>query len=129
MTTVEGPNNSVLTNNVHDHFPMWSPDAIRIAFVDWQLDHWEIYIMNADGSGRWPLTGSSALLERRPNNVLPAWSPDGEHIALLPDRSGKWKSYVMDADGTNQWKILENVTEQLSIQYESGTERVLSWGT
>jgi TolB protein len=126
-TTVEGPNNSVLTNNVHDHFPVWSPDGTSIAFMHWQHDHWEIYVMNADGSGRWPLTGSSALLERRPNNVSPAWSPDGERIAFLSDRGGKWEFYVMNADGSGQEKILDSVTDGLGIQYNGVYERVISW--
>lgn len=33
LTAVEGPNNSVLTNNVHDHYPVWSPDGTRSAFM------------------------------------------------------------------------------------------------
>ena len=128
MTTVEGPNNSVLTNNVHDHFPVWSPDGTQIAFMHWQHDHWEIYVMNADGSGRWPLTSSPALVERRPNNVSPAWSPDGEEIVFLSDRGGKWEFYVMNADGSDQRKILGNVTEGLNIRYNGVNERVISWG-
>jgi Tol biopolymer transport system component len=127
ITTVEGPNNSVLTNNVHDHFPVTSPDGNRIAFMHWQHDHWEVYIMNSDGSGRWPLTSSSALLERRPNNVSPAWSPDGEQIVFLSDRGGEWQFYVMNTDGSNQRKILEGVTERLGIQYNGANERVISW--
>lgn len=42
---------------------------------------------------------------------------------------GGWEVYVMNADGSNQRQILENVADQLSIQYEGGTERVLSWGS
>ena len=124
-----GANNVPFAENVHDHVPVMSPDGSRIAFMHWQHDHWEIYLTGADGAGRWPLTSSSALLERRPNNVSPTWSPDGKQIAFLSDRSGKWEFYVMDADGSNQRKILENVTEQLNIIYEGGTERVLSWGS
>lgn len=127
ITTVEGPNNRPLTDNPHDTFPVWSPDGTRIAFVHWQHDHREIYIMNADGSGRRPLTSSSPLLERRPNNTSPAWSPDGSQIVFLSDRSGKWEFYVMSADGTNQRKILENVTDQLNIYYQGVNERVISW--
>ncbi len=129
MTTVEGPNNTVLTENVHDHFPVWSPDGNRIAFMHWQHDHWEIYIMNSDGSGRWPLTGSSALVERRPNNVSPAWSPDGEQILFLSDRGGSWEFYVMNADGSAQRQILGEVTDQLDIQYNGAYERVISWAS
>ena len=105
-----------------------SPDGSRIAFQHWQHDHWEIYATGADGVGRWLLTSSSPLLERRPNNVSPAWSPDGQRIAFLSDRSGEWEFYVMDADGSNQRKILGNVTEELSIFYTGRNERVLSWG-
>jgi Tol biopolymer transport system component len=128
LTTVEGPNNSVMTNSVHDHFPVSSPDGTRIAFMHWQHDHWEIYVMNADGSARHALTSSSAYVDPRPNNVSPAWSPDGQQIVFLSDRSGKWEFYVMDADGSDQRKVLENVTESLEIQYVGAYERVISWG-
>jgi len=128
MTTVERPNNRMFTENVHDTFPVRSPDGTRVAFMHRQHDHWEIYVMNADGSGRWPLTRSSALLERRPNNVSPAWSPDGEEIVFLSDRGGKWEFYVMNADGSDQRKILGNVTEGLNIRYNGVNERVISWG-
>ncbi len=128
ITTVEGPNNKAFTDNVHDQFPVWSPDGAKIAFMHWQHDHWEIYSMNADGSGRWPLTSSSALVERRPHNVSPAWSPDGQQIVFLSDRSGDWKFYVMNADGTDQRQILENVTDGLKILYRGVNERVISWG-
>ncbi len=95
----------------------------------WVLhDHREIYATGPDGVGRWSLTGSSLLLERRPNNVRPAWSQDGKHIAFLSDRSGEWEFYVMDADGGDQRQILENVTKQLDIYHAGGNERVLSWG-
>ena len=79
-------------------------------------------------SGRWPLTSSSALLERRPHNVSPAWSPDGKHVEFLSDRSGEWAFYVTDADGGDQRQILENVTQQLNIYHTGGNERVLSSG-
>lgn len=127
MTTVEGPNNRPFNDNVHDQFPVMSPDGSRIAFVHWQHDHWEIYVMNADGGGRLPLTGSSALLERRPNNVSPSWSSDGKQIAFLSDRGGDWEFYVMNADGSDQRQILASVTDRLKITYQGANERVISW--
>jgi hypothetical protein len=127
VTTLEEANRVAFTDNVHDHFPVMSPDGTRIVFMHWQHDHWEIYMMSADGSSRWPLTSSSALLERRPNNVSPGWSPDGEQIVFLSDRGGKWEFYVMDADGTDQREILESVTDHLNIMYHGAYERVISW--
>jgi hypothetical protein len=42
----------------HDIAPSWSPDGSRIAFLSRHPDDGdEIYVMNADGSGRVRLTG------------------------------------------------------------------------
>jgi len=127
ISEANGANNVPFTDNVHDHFPVMSPDGSQVAIQHWQHDHWEIFATGADGAGRWPLTSSSALLERRPNNVSPAWSPDGKQIVFLSDRGGEWEFYVMNADGSDQRQILKNVTEALKLRYEGGNERVVSW--
>ncbi len=127
LTTVEGPHNRSISDNVHDQFPVASPDGNHIAFQHWQHDHWEIHAMNADGSGRQALTRSSPLLEKRPHNVSPAWSPDGQQIVFLSDRGGEWEFYVMDADGSQQRPILGEVTRQLGLHYNGVHERVISW--
>ena len=128
ISEANGSNNVPFADNVHDQFPVMSPDGSQIAIQHWQHDHCEIFATGADGAGRWPLTSSSALLERRPNNVSPAWSPDGEEIVFLSDRGGKWEFYVMNADGSDQRKILEEITDRFDIQYHGFNERVVSWG-
>jgi hypothetical protein len=127
ISEAQGANNEPFTDNVHDYFPVMSPDGGRIAFMHWQHDHWEIYLTSANGVGRWPLTSSSPLLERRPNNVSPAWSPDGTKIVFLSDRSGEWAFYVMNADGSDQRQILKDVTATLKVNYAGVHERVISW--
>jgi hypothetical protein len=124
----QGANNVPFTDNARDYFPVMSPDGGRIAFMHWQHDHWEIYVVNADGAGRRPLTSSSVFLETRPNNVSPAWSPDGTQIVFLSDRGGDWGFYVMNADGSDQRQILEDVTQTVKISYAGVYERVISWG-
>jgi TolB protein len=127
-----------LTEDVHDHTPVFSPDGRRIAVSYWQHDHWEVHVMNADGSGRVRLTQTplSVIVEQRIqgevqrawNNVAPAWSPDGSQIAFLTDRTGRWELWVMAADGSDPHPLLaEDVHDQLNLEYHGVDEQVISW--
>ncbi|GAB4550608.1 MAG: hypothetical protein Kow0063_45070 [Anaerolineae bacterium] len=127
-----------LTDDANDHSPAFSPDGSKVAVSYWQNDHWEIHVMNADGSGRVRLTKTpvQARLEQMVNgqmpqswnNAAPAWSPDGPQIVFLTDRSGQWEIWTMDADGGNQQPLV--TVEMLGgviLQYDGMEERVLSW--
>jgi Tol biopolymer transport system component len=127
-----------LTNDGDDHSPAFSPDGSKIAVSYWQNDHWEVHVLNADGSGRARLTQTSirAILEQQVkgqmpkswNNAAPAWSPDGSQIAFLTDRTGQWEIWIMNADGSNQHPLLSSAAQaQLNLQYHGMEERVLSW--
>jgi Tol biopolymer transport system component len=35
--------------------PAWSPDGSQIAFLTDRTGHWEIWVMNADGSNQRPM--------------------------------------------------------------------------
>lgn len=111
-----------------DTSPSFSPDGQQIAFMGRVHDHWEILVMNADGSGRRQITHSDPALPDPVHSVAPAWSPDGRHIAFLSNRDGLWRIYVMKADGSEQRAMFGASLDGLGLRYEWATERVISWG-
>ena len=65
----------VTDNDWEDEFPVWSPDGTRIAFASDRRGNFDIFVMDADGTGAVAVTGTD-LDEREP-----AWFPDGESLA------------------------------------------------
>lgn len=130
-------NNRLLTGEVNDGSPVFSPDGRYLAVVTGNQGgsaDFNIHRINADGSGRVQLTKTPLWVTSLPdrqqawNNVAPAWSPDGSQIAFLTDRTGRWEIWVMQADGSNQRPMFSaEINNQLHIQYHFVDERVLSW--
>lgn len=72
--------------------------------------NWELYVMNADGSGATNLTRTSDVDE-----LYPKASPDGSMIAFVADegpREARTRSlYVMKPDGSGRRKLAGNARE------------------
>jgi TolB protein len=109
MNADGGEKRNLTRNRANDDYPTWSPDGRKIAFLRCSGSprscvtssySFELYIVNADGSGlrRLPLnpTGSS----RYPLRYPPVWSPDGRTIysgryLVSTDGSGsRWLPYI-----------------------------------
>jgi Tol biopolymer transport system component len=74
--------------------PFPSPDGKKILFESLIAGHYELFTMNADGSGVVQLTHTGT------NHDTPSWSPDGRKIAFVSDRTGHEVISVMNADGS-----------------------------
>lgn len=79
-----------------DDGPSWSPDKRRIAFASKRDGDWEIYWMNADGTGLTRVTHNPA------RDIEPAWSPDGTYIAFTSDRDGEREIYIAGPSGVTR---------------------------
>jgi Tol biopolymer transport system component len=89
----------------------------RIAFASDRSGNFEIYVMNADGSGVTNLSNHAA------NDLFPAWSPDGKRIAFARGSGLARELYVMDRDGANQTRLTFNsVADVQPVWSPSGRE-------
>lgn len=91
VMNVDGSGQTRLDYGGYD--PAVSPDGTRILFASYD----DIYVMNANGSGRVNLTQHPAF------DLEPRWSPDGTRIVFTSDRDagGAFDVFVMNADGSN----------------------------
>jgi Tol biopolymer transport system component len=78
-----------------DSAPTWSSDGTKVAFSSDESGDSDIYVMNADATGRVNLTNREA------KDLDPAWSPDGEWIAFLSRTQGKTDIHRVRSDGTD----------------------------
>lgn len=85
--------------------PAWSPDGTRIAFASAREGSFDIYVMEADGTGTTRLTSSEG------NEKGPSWSPDGSRIAFSRSSDGG-HVWVMKADGTGARRLTDDLAEE-----------------
>lgn len=76
-----------------------SDPSNQIAFISSRDGNFEIYLMNADGTGQTRLTFSSY------DDFGPVWSPDGKKIAYFSVISGFNQIFIMNADGSGQTRL------------------------
>jgi TolB protein len=86
-----------------DREPVWSPDHGRILFASGD----DLYVMNADGSGRAPMVEAQGVSDYR-------WSPDGRQIAFVStvfeDDNILDEVWVVQADGSGRLRLATNAT-------------------
>ncbi|MDI9547230.1 MAG: SH3 domain-containing protein [Chloroflexota bacterium] len=125
-----GARTQMLINAPYYQDPSWQPGGDRIVFHSREGNHWEIFTVNADGTGLSALTRPvTTLVDELPSNVAPAWSPDGQWIVYLSNRddnnsAGDWRVWVMRADGSDQRPLGLG----MPLAYDFAAEQVVDWG-
>jgi TolB protein len=76
----------------------WTPDG-RIVYASVAGGSWDIWTMNADGTGQRQLTVGAR------SNYGPSVSADGRRIVFVSNRAGAFNIWRMDADGSNPLQL------------------------
>ena len=97
---------------VNGEYPDWSPDGKRIVFDHLTVasSDWNIWVVNADGSGARPLVAWRGSKEQGAS-----WSPDGAWIAFQSDRGssdGLPRVWIARSDGSQARRLTGRVGER-----------------
>lgn len=86
-----------ITRGPYHVAPAWSPDSSKLAFISDRADAtWQLYTMNADGSGEQRLGQHAPASDGNP-----AWSPDGATIAFDLFYANSFDLELMPANGSD----------------------------
>lgn len=90
---------------VFNSSPSWSPDGKKIAFSGQSDNNFDIFVMNADGTGMIRLTSAKKPNGKMASNEDPSFSPDGRFVMYTSNRTGKNQIYISTVDGTEERRV------------------------
>jgi TolB protein len=111
----DGSNVKQLTFAGHyNSTPSWSSDGSKIAFAgvdkakdtgDGRTGAFDVFVINANGTGLKRLTSARKPNGRWANNEAPSFAPDGQRVMFVSDRTINSQLYMVNIDGTNERRI------------------------
>ncbi|MEK6554408.1 MAG: translocation protein TolB, partial [Bdellovibrionota bacterium] len=115
VMNIDGSNVKQITfAGFYNATPTWSPDGTKIAFAgvdkgkdsgDGRTGAFDIFLINADGTGLKRLTSAKKPNGVWANNEAPTFAPDGQRVLFVSDRTINSQLYMVNIDGTNERRI------------------------
>lgn len=104
--TAEGKNIKRITHaGRYNATPTWAPDSKRFVFAGFDKKHFDLFIVDRDGTNMERLTSAKKPNGEWADNESPTFSPDGRYIMFTSNRSGKHQLYIISPDGTNERRL------------------------
>ncbi len=116
---LDGSEKKFLTSNTDYNVsdPKWSPDGTKILYTSKEKGNYDVYIMNADGTGKRQLTTHGGI------DIASSWHLD--RIAFTSDRSGNYDVFIMDEDGSNVQKLTHSASKEGSPAFSPDGSKIV----
>jgi dipeptidyl aminopeptidase/acylaminoacyl peptidase len=86
----------------------FSPDGTEILFDEGTESHFDVFVMDADGSNVRQLTRTGI-------DYNPAWSPDGQQIVFTRQEGASSDIFLMNADGSNVRRLTDGGPDEANL--------------
>lgn len=94
-------------NSSNDLEPVVSSDGLKVAFTSDQDGDFDIYTINADGTGLFKVTNNQV------NDTAPSISGNGGKIAYQSEQGSDSDIYIINSDGTRRVQLTQNTAEDV----------------
>lgn len=99
--------------------PSWAPSGNKIVFAGYNENHFDLFLMNTDG------TTLERLTKDEGNNEDPSFSPDGNFIAFSSNRAGQKNIYIISVDGMYTRRVTFGLGNCVSPRWSPNSSSVI----